>query len=280
MDASSEVAGIGHNNPPDDLQPSIVVVDHMQAPLSLVDQLKVNHKPTMDKVEALAKKANDVKALVDAAEKTDENGVAAGLTDEIVEKMVEVNKEATKLDGEVDKERTDTTKPLRDNVTTINEFFKAMLTRTERIKTSFAEKVGAYNQAKQDEERRQAAERARLAEEEAAEKLKAAQASSHSVMGDVLLNEAVRAEEEAQMAANAAVKAGTGPTRMATGTISQSTKWTFEILDTDKIPLDVLRPYIKLADFEKFVRAHVAANRDKKPLAGVRIYPYTKTSFR
>ena len=265
MEASEAVAGLGHNNPPEP---------------TLAERLAINHKPTMDKVEALAKKANEVKALVVKAEAPDENGVIAGLTDEIVEKMIEVGKEATKLDSAVDKERTDTTKPLRDDVETINGFFKVMLGRTEKIKTAFATKVGAYAEAKKAEERRQAAERARVAEEEAAAKLKEAQDASHSVMSDVLLNEAAKAEEEAQMAANAAVKAGTGPVRTDAGTVSQSTKFSFEILDSDKIPLDLLRPYIKLADFEKFVRAYVATHKDKKPLAGVRIFPDTKTSFR
>jgi hypothetical protein len=268
MEASEAVAGLGHNNPPAD------------PPLTLLEKLPIDHRKTIDRVEALAKKANDVKALVDAAEKPDADGGIAGLNDEIVEKMVEVGKEATKLDREVDDERKDTTKPLRDDVDTINGFFNTMLGRTSRIKTAFSEKVDTYITAKQDEERRQAAERARIAEEAAAAKLQEAQDAQHSVMSDVLLNEAARAEEEAQMAATAAVKAGTGPTRMATGTISQSTKFSFEILDTDKIPLESLRPYIKLADFEKFVRAFVATHKDKKPLAGVRIFPDTKTTFR
>jgi hypothetical protein len=265
MEATEAVAGIGHNSPPEPTLP---------------ERLAINHKATVDKVDALRKEANDVKALVTAAETPDELGVIAGLNDEIVAKMVAVGKSATKLATAIKDERLDTTKPLRDDVETINGFFNTLELPINRVKSAFAEKVGAYDELKRATERREAAERARIAEEEAAAKLQEAAEAQHSVMGDVLLNEAVKAEEEAQMAANAAVKAGTGPTRTEAGSISQSTKFAFEILDSDKIPLDLLRPYIKLADFEKFVRAYVATHKDKKPLAGVRIFPESKTSFR
>lgn len=265
MEASEAVAGLGHNNPPEP---------------TLAERLAVNHKSTIDKVEALAKKANEVKSLAAKANTPDESGVVAGLDDDLVEKMAEIGHEAGKLNTAVDKERTDTTKPLRDEVKEIDSFFKVLLARTETMKTVFTKTVGAYAEAKKDEARRQAAERARVAEEQAAAKLKEAQEASHSVMSDVLLNEAARAEEEAQMAANAAVKAGAGPSRAGGVTVIQSTKFSFEILDSDKIPLDLLRPYIKLADFEKFLRQYVSAHKDTKPLAGVRIFPESKTSFR
>ena len=74
--------------------------------------------------------------------------------------------------------------------------------------------------------------------------------------------------------------AGTGPTRTAAGTISSTGRWTAEVIDTAKIPLEQLRPFIKLADFEKFCRAYAQANRDTKPLPGVRIFRDSKTSFR
>ena len=268
MDASSAPAGLGHNNPPED------------KPATLAERLPVNHKATVEKVDALRAKANDVKALVDKAERPDEDGVIAGLNDEIVEKMVEVGKEATKLLSAVDGERMDTTKPLRDDVETINGFFKALATPVDRIKQAFAQKVGAYAEAKKAEERRQAALRAQIAQEEAAAKLKEAQEAAHSVMGDVLLNEAAKAEEEAHMAANAAVKAGAGPVRTDSGTISQSGKWSMEIVDASKIPPGIIVAQLGLADIEKAMRAHVRQFRDTKPVPGVRFFQETKTSFR
>jgi hypothetical protein len=265
MDAS-EVAGIGHNRPP----------------LTLAEQLAVDYRNLMDTVEDLAKSANEVKALVDNAEKPGDDGKAPGLTDEIVERMVEVGKKATKLTGSsgIDADRTSATKSRRDEIEVINGFFNVMKTRVERIKAAFAEKVGAYNDAKKAQEAREAAERARIAQEEAAAKLEEAQAAEHSVLGDVVMNEAAVLEDAAQKAAREAVKAGTGPMRTGAGTVSSTGRWTAEIEDATKIPLEDLRNFITLADLEKFCRAYAKHHQDKKPLPGVRIFRDSKTSFR
>ncbi|MCV9960782.1 hypothetical protein OIU34_02620 [Pararhizobium sp. BT-229] len=252
MDDSS-VAGIGHNMPP------------------LADRLAIDHKGLLDKVQALADRANAAKAIVD------EKGLK---TDEDVEPLIQIGKDASKLGKEIDDTRLASTKPLRNDIETINGFFNTAGTRTDRIKGAFAEKVGEYDREKRAKEARDAAERARIAQEQAAAKLDEAQNAEHSVLGDVVMNEAAVLEEAAQKAAHEAVKAGTGPTRTAAGTVSTTGRWTAEVLDADKIPLEQLRPFIKLADLEKFCRAYAVANRDSKPLAGVRIYRDTKTSFR
>jgi len=265
MDDSSP-AGMGHNHPP----------------LTLAEQLTVDYRKLLDQVEDLAKTANEVKALVDAAEKPGDDGKAVGLTDELIEKMVEVGKKATKLTGSsgIDADRTAATKSRREEIETINGFFNTMKTRVDRIKTAFAEKVGAYNDAKKAQEAREAAERARLAQEAAAEKLEEAQNAQHSVLGDVVMNEAAALEDAAQKAAREAVKAGTGPTHTAAGTISSTGRWTADIEDAAKIPLEELRQFIKLGDLEKFVRAYATHHRDTRPLPGVRIYRATSTTFR
>ncbi|QIO64820.1 hypothetical protein [Rhizobium leguminosarum] len=262
----SEVAGVGHNKPP----------------LTLAEQLATDYRKLMDRVEKLASDANAIKALVDAAEKTDDDGNAVGLNDELVEKMVEVGKTATKLTSSsgIDNDRTSATKSRRDEIETINGFFNTMKGRVERIKTAFAEKVGAYNAEKQAQEARDAAERARVAQELAAEKLEEAQSAEHSVLGDVVMNEAAVLEDAAQKAAREAVKAGTGPLRTGAGTVSSSGRWTSEITDASKIPLEELRNFITLADLEKFCRAYAKHHQDKKPLPGVRIFRDSKTSFR
>ncbi len=265
MDASN-VAGPGHNHPP----------------LTLAEQLAVDFKSLMDQVEALATSANEVKALVDAAEQPADDGKSPGLTDELVEKMVEVGKKATKLAGStgIDADRTSATKSRREEIETINGFFNTMKTRVERIKNEISKIVGAYNDEKRAREAREAADRARIAQELAAEKLEEAQRTDHSVMGDVVMNEAAMLEEASQKAAREALRAGTGPTRTEAGTISSTGRWTADIVDASKIPLEELRNFIKLADLEKFVRAYAAHHKDSKPLAGVRIFRDTKTTFR
>lgn len=252
MDAS-ETAGIGHNKPP------------------LAQQLEIDYIELLNRVTALADSANAAKATVDAS----------GLnSDDDIVPLVNVGKQATKLVAEIDTIRLSTTKPLRDDIETINGFFNTLSARTKRIKDAFAEKVGEYDREKRAREAREAAERARVAQEEAAAKLQEAQDAAHSVMGDVVLNEAAILEEAAQKAAREAVTAGTGPTRTEAGTISQSGRWTAEIIDASKIPLEELRHFIKLADLEKFVRAYATHHKDSKPLPGVRIFRDAKTSFR
>lgn len=252
MDAS-DVAGIGHNMPP------------------LADRLAIDHKTLLDKVQALADRAN---AARDTVEK---HGLK---NDDDILPLIEIGKDAAKLAKEIDEIRLSTTKPLRDDVETINGFFNVAGTRAERIKSALAEQVGAYDQEKRAREAREAADRARLAQEQAAAKLEEAQNAEHSVLGDVVMNEAALLEEAAQKAAHQAVKAGTAPTRTAAGTVSTSGRWTAEVTDAKKIPLAKLRPFIKLADLEKFCRAYAAAHQDTKPLPGVRIFRDTKTSFR
>jgi hypothetical protein len=256
MDASNGLAGPGHNNPPK----------------TLVEQLADNHAALLDRVQEIADKANKAKTVVDEA---------GGLkTDDDVLPLIEIGKEAAKLVKEIDGTRLSTTQPLRNDIETINGFFNSAGTRVDRIKAAFAEKVGEYDREKRAREAREAAERARIAQDEAAAKLEEAQNARHSVLGDVVLNEAAVLEEAAQKAAREAVKAGTGPTRTEAGTVSMSGRWTAEVIDADKIPLEQLRPFIKLADIEKFARAYAVANRDSKPLPGVRIFRDTKTSFR
>lgn len=253
MDASSAPARMGDNLPP------------------LADRLQIEFSDILDTIQGLADKANAVKAVVD------ENGINS---DEDIVPMVEVGREATKLVSSLDRKKLDRTQPLRDDVATINEFFKTLIARVDRIKTAFAGKIDAYETAKKERQRREAAERARIAEEEAAAKLREAEEARHSVMGDVILNEAAKAEQEAQMAATAAVKAGSGPTRTDAGTVSQSAKWAMEIIDSSKIPPDVIVAQLGLADIEKAMRAHVRQFRDTRPVPGVRIFQETKTSFR
>jgi hypothetical protein len=256
MQTSEAVAPVGHNNPPEP---------------TMIDRLKEEFFGLMDELEALAKAANAAKAIVD------QNGLKS---DEDVAPLVKIGKDATKMAKRLDEIRLQTSQPLRDDVERINGFFNMMKARAEAIKNAFAKKVGEYDAEKRERERREAAERARVAEEAARAKLEEAAAAQHSVMGDVVMNEAAELEQHAALAASEATKAGTGPMRTEFGTVSSSGKWTFAIDKADDIPLEKLRPYIKIADLEKFVRAFVAAKKNTEKLPGVRIFQEQKTSFR
>lgn len=251
----SNMAGMGHNMPPQ----------------TTTERLSADNADLLDRVQALADEANKVKEKIDA------DGLK---TDDDLLPLVAVGKTAAKLFTEIDATRLATTKPLRDEVEVINGFFNSPSVRVKRIKDAFAEKAGEYDREKRAKEAREAAERARIAQEEAAAKLKEAADARHSVLGDVIMNEAAALEDASKKAAREAVKAGTGPTRTEVGTVSQTGRWTAEIEDADKIPLEQLRQFIKLTDLEKFVRAYAAHHKDTRPLPGVRIFRDTKTTFR
>lgn len=245
--------GPGHNQPP------------------LPELLKTEFFALMDEVESLAKEANSAKRIVD------EKGLNS---EEDVLPLIEIGKAATKLGPKIDKTRLDRTLPLRTDVETINGFFNVMKDRVERIKKGFSQKVGEYEAAQRAKAKREAAEAARLAQEEAQRKLEEAAAAQHSVMSDVVMNEAAEAEHRASQAAIEATKAGTGPTKTDAGTVSQSAPWTFQVEDWDAIDLRELRDSFTVAEIEKAIRGHVRKHKNTKPLKGVRFYQEAKTSFR
>ncbi|RWC91691.1 MAG: hypothetical protein EOS72_03280 [Mesorhizobium sp.] len=200
--------------------------------------------------------------------------------DEQRDPLIQIGIDAGKLAKAIDGKRLDTTKPLRDEVDETNKFFQALGARMDRIKTRFEEIVGVYDRKKRDEQRRQAAEAARLAQEEADRKLAEAQAAQHSVVADVIVNEAIVAEQRADRLAAAAATAGTGPTRTDAGTISSSSPWTFAVEDWQKVNVAELRDQFSVAEIEKAIRAHVKRFKNTRPLAGVRIFQDEKTRFR
>ncbi|TIL29976.1 MAG: hypothetical protein E5Y87_05800, partial [Mesorhizobium sp.] len=103
--------------------------------------------------------------------------------------------------------------------------------RPETIQSAFETIVGRYDAKKREEARIAAAKVAQLAQEEAKRKLEQAAASSHSVLGDVLLQEAVDAEHKAAVLVNEAVTAGSGPTRTEVGSVSATARWTHRITE-------------------------------------------------
>lgn len=249
--------------------PSIAGPGHNLA--TTTDVLKDRFGELMNEAEAIAQRANDAKdALTDGGVTSDEQSA----------KLIEIGIDAGKLASKIDKTRLSTTEPLRKEVDETNEFFNTIASRMKRVKSAFEQLVGAYDRKRRDEERRAAAKAAEEAAAEAKRKLEEAAASGHSVEGEVILQEAARAEHRAQHLAGQALAAGTGPKRTEAGTVSQRTNWTFRITDAAKIDLNKLRPHFTIADIEKAIRAHVRANRDTVQLAGIEIYLDQKATFR
>lgn len=250
--------------------PSIVGPGHNLA--TTTDILRDRFANFLKQVDDLAADANK------ARESLGEAGVVTA--DEQRDPMIAIGIKAGKLSKLLDDTRLATTLPLRTEVTETNSFFQTLADRMDRIKTRFEEIVGAYDRKKRDDERRKAAEAARLAQEESDRKLAEAQAAQGSVEADVIVNEAIVAEQRADRLAAAATSAGTGPTKTEVGTISSSAPWTCSIEDWSKIDITEFRDQFSAAEIEKAVRAHVRKFKDTRPLKGVRIFQEEKTRFR
>lgn len=255
MQPSEAPAEIGHNNPP-----------------SHTEILRTDFKDLMQEVDTLAAEATKLRgSLGEKVEITKE---------EQVEKIIDMAVRARKLANKVEETRKARNKPLQDEVSENNTFFNSVKTRMDKVKEAFEQIVGNWNEKQRELERRRAAEAAKLAEEEARRKLEEAAAASHSVESDVIINEAAVAERKAQVAASAAMKAGSGPLRTSAGTVSSSTKWSFHVEDWKKIDLRELRDSFTTADIEKAIRAHVRKHKNTQPLQGVKIFEEAATRLR
>lgn len=250
--------------------PSIAGPGHNLA--SVEDIIRDRYESLFREVEAVAVEANAAKGELGEA--------VVVVTDEQRDRLTEIGLRAKKLAKRIGDTRLAHTKPMRDEIDETNKVFNAYATRADRIVVVFEQIVGAYDQRKRDEERRRAAEEARRQQEEAQRKLEEAAQAENSIVGDVILDEAEQAHQRALEAQAKVQLAGKGPTRTETGTISQSSPWTFRIADVTKIPLDELRPYLGVDVIEKALRAFLRAHKGTRTLPGVEFFQETKTTFR
>jgi hypothetical protein len=250
--------------------PSIAGPGHNLA--STEDIIKDRYESLFREIDAIAAEANAAKAELGEA--------VAVQTDDQRDALTAIGIKAKKLAKRVGETRLAHTKPMRDEIDETNRIFGAYATRADRIVVVFEGLVGAYDRRKRDEEKRRAAEEAKRQQEEAQRKLEEAAQAEHSVVGDVILDEAEQAQQRALEAQARVQLAGKGPTRTDAGTISQSAPWTFRIVDVTKIPLDELRPYLGVDVLEKALRAFVRANKGARTLPGVEFFQETKTTFR
>ena len=247
MDASDS-PGIGHNR------------------ASVTDLLKDRFDRLMATVDDLAQRANMARDAL-AGEEGEPRRIE---TDEQRDPLIAIGIEAKKLSKRLDETRKATTKPLRDEVTATNKFFEAMQAKADRIAAAFERIVGEYDKQQREAEAKRAAELAREAEEDAKRKLEEAAAASHSVESDVILNQAIEAEERAKRLAAKASSVGTGPTRTNDGTISNQHPWTFTVEDWDALDTDIhlLARFITPAAKEQGIRGFIKRYTNTKPLEG------------
>ncbi len=247
---SDAAFGLGHNLP------------------SVTDLLRDRYGAKITAVEEIAARASAMKRTVDS--------------DDDLPAVAEIVKAARELRHDVDGLRSTENKPHLAAQRDTNAFFNVMIERLQKIQQFFEGETNAYQNRKAQEERARQAEIARREREEAERKLAVAAASRSQVEGEVILNEALRADaraEEAEQRQSASVAELTR-TRTEHGTVSSSAVWSHNVDDWSLLDLNELRDQFTVPEIEKAIRSHVRRFRNTRPLKGVRIFETAKSTFR
>jgi hypothetical protein len=239
-------------------------------PPSMMEILAAKFAARLTETEALATKANALpKALA---------------SDDDLVPFVEVVKGARTLLVALDKERKAETDELRKQTAVTNAFFATkMVDRLTRIKAVLEERIGDYNEAKEEARRREMAKAAEEAEREASNRIAEAAQAEGSIESEVVQQAADKAVDKATDLKEAALGAQSPDlvrTRTEAGTVSSTGKWTYEIDDISKIPLAQLRQFIKTEHIEAALAKYASHFEDKKPLAGVRFMKKNRALIR
>lgn len=248
------------------INPKVALGDNQ--PPTLLEILRARYKPEIAEIDKLRATANGLKKVVES--------------DDDLPPFVQAVKDARAiLKGNNDKRKKET-EEFRKATEDTNAFFAEILGPIERIKTAMEDRLTAWNDKKEADERKRLADIAEVAAAEAAKLVDEADALGDTVAGDVVRMGADKAQERHEGAANAALGSSADLTRTRTsaGTVSSTGSWTFQIEDVSKIPLAKLRPFLEIAHIETALRKYAKANQDKAPLAGVRFYKSNKAHIR
>jgi hypothetical protein len=257
MQAHSDPAPIGHNQPPEP---------------TLIERLGEVYSLEIDRAVRMADRANAAPAII--------------ATDEQLAQIGEIGAEAGKIFKELDALREVEKKPFLEAGRAVDGYFKPALDRLERIKKAMTDRATVYQRAKaaaareaREAAEREARERADAARREA-EKAAAAGRADDAIAD---LEAAQAAEQQAAQARQAAAATSAADdTRLRAGetTITTRTEWAFEIADYDAIPLDKLRPYLDRAAVEKALRQFLKFSKGSSPLPGVKFFQQETAQFR
>jgi len=201
--------------------------------------------------------------------------------------VTQLVKDARALDKRVDAARVAEKEPYLTAGREVDSFFKPTLDRLSRIAVAFQRIADDHARAQAAEARRKAEEEAARARAEAqrqreiAERAAAAERARTAAKAEDRAAVADARAEEAERLAAAPSASLVGQTTTASGvTASGKAVWVHEITDYDRIPLDLLRPYLKREHVEAALRQFVKFNTNTKPLTGVKIFADVKASIR
>ena len=252
---TEQTAGIGHNNPPDDIE-------------ALKTKLAEDNKERLERASKLLAGVDNVPEKLEDEETAEKAAV-------FVAQLKKARKDA-------DGARTAAKKPYTDAGNAVQSFFKdKFLTPLDAAANTVQAKINVrlreldrIRREQEAEERRKREEAERRATEEAerlAQEGKAFAAEQAQKQVDAVKKDAAKAEREA--AKSTAVKS-------AECGVSASARrpWVGEIEDISKIDLNLLRDHFTRAEIEKAVRSFVRSGGRELP--GVRIYQDVKSTVR
>lgn len=226
---------------------------------------------------AIAAQVDELHELAAGAPKAIRGEDDLGLIGDIVKQAVAVTKN-------IEASRVAAKEPYLKAGREVDAFFKLLVERITAIEKPLRQMATDYQREKAAEERRRLEEKARQQREEETRQREIARQAEEANRRAA----ASKAETAAGLAAARAAEnesAAAAPAaeltrhRSAGGTIiTTETRWTFEIVDLDAVPLERIRPYLTRADIEKAVRSFVRVGGRELP--GVRIYPDETAAFR
>lgn len=254
---TGQIASIGHNNPPSDLE-------------------ILNQKLSEKYVDA-RKVAYDLAASANATPKEIINDDQAAEITDIISAIIKHNKT-------LESHREDEKAPHLAAGRAVDAFFKKGQDLIGTAKNNLSTVLTVWQNKKAAEERARLEAEAKAARQRAADEAAAALAQEQAnkpTEAAMALSHAVVAEEEAHKATMAATAKPSTLTRTYGNSGAKSslrTTWVGEIESRDALDLEDLRPHLSLDALEKAVSAFVRAGG--RELKGVRIYEKSESVVR
>lgn len=239
----------------------------------IADRLALDHTELLAQVDELAGRANVAPREIK--------------TDADLDTVAKLITDARALGKRVDGKRVDEKEPFLTAGREVDAFFKTAIDRLARVGAAFQTIADNHARAKVAEARRKADEDAAKARAKAQRQREIAERAAEAERPKAAANAEVRAaaaeakaEETSQIAA-ASVADLVGKTTTASGaTATGKTVWSYEITDYDKIPLDLLRPYLKREHIDAALKSFVKFHNNAKTIEGVRIFEDVRASIR
>jgi hypothetical protein len=253
----TEIAGIGHNMPPNDVQ-------------------LLNHD-LETKADKLIERQTQLLAAVNRIPATCEDDVIAGKIGDLIKQIGACTKSLNGM-------RVSEKEPYLTLGRTVDGFFNRFIDDLDNAKSRAARPLENYLRKKEDEKRAAAAEAARVERERAEQMAREAQeleAARMHTAAQSTMNEAVRAEEQAVASEKIAESkpADLARTRGDYGSVSTlRTTWAGEILDRNALDLKLLMPYISEDVLQKALNAFVKAGG--RSMAGAKIFEKSTATVR